>query len=233
MEELIRTIQELNKISFIDIIQVVISVLSMVISGFALFYAIKVPKTIANEQNRIALLEKRTQTYLVFEKMIKGILSLPLTLRNAHGLKLTKKYDVFTEEFNTNFAMAGFLFSPDLNHDIERLKDLYNWIHLYDCRIYDGLSLINNDEEKNLILELFMKDFREEIKESELEELKMLCQKYKFDEESYDEDGECEYISTDLYKLSCEQQVYEKEADELGPIVLENMRKEIQISNNI
>lgn len=233
MEELIRTIQDLNKISFINVIQIVISILSMIISGFALFYAIKVPKTIANEQNKIALLEKRTQTYLVFEKMIQGTLSLPVTLRNAHGLKITKKYDVFTEEFNTNFAMAGFLFSSNLKHDTERLKDLYNWIHLYDCHIDDGLRLINNDEEKNLLLQLFMKDFMEEIKENELEELKKLCQKYKFDYELYDEDGECEYISTDLYKLSREQQVYEKEANELGPIVLKNMINEIQISNII
>ena len=232
MEELIRTIQELNKISFIDIIQVVISILSMVISGFALFYAIKVPKTIANEQNKIALLEKRTQIYLEFVKMIRSTLSLPITFRNAHGLHI-KKFNVLSEEFNTNFAMAGFLFSSDLKLNTEHLKDLYIRIHWYDSCIDDGLRLINNDEEKNRIIQLTIKDFMEEIKENELEELKMLCQKYKFDYETYDEDGECEYISTDLYKLSCEQQVYEKEADELGPIVLENMRKEIQISNNI
>ncbi|MBQ6864693.1 MAG: hypothetical protein IJO14_10710 [Clostridia bacterium] len=59
MEELIKVIQELGKLSWMDYVQLVLTVVTIIISALALFYAIRVPKKIAEEQNRIALFEKR------------------------------------------------------------------------------------------------------------------------------------------------------------------------------
>lgn len=59
MEELISAIQQLGQPGCIDYIQMIATVVSVVISGVALFYAISVPKKIASEQNKIALFEKR------------------------------------------------------------------------------------------------------------------------------------------------------------------------------
>ncbi len=59
MKELISAIRELGQPGCIDYIQMIATVISVGISGAALFYAIRVPKKIASEQNKIALFEKR------------------------------------------------------------------------------------------------------------------------------------------------------------------------------
>jgi len=101
MEKLVIAIQELGKISSTDILQIIIAAISVVISGFALFYAIKVPKTIASEQNKIALLEKRTQSYLDFIEIFSGQISWPLALANACGTNI-KRVDVWNKDIKDN-----------------------------------------------------------------------------------------------------------------------------------
>ena len=59
MGELIKAIQELGNLSWIDYIQLGLAFITIIISALALFYAIKVPKRIAEDQNRIALFDKR------------------------------------------------------------------------------------------------------------------------------------------------------------------------------
>ena len=47
MEELIKAIQELGNLSWIDYVQLGLTIITIIISALALFYAIKVPKRIA------------------------------------------------------------------------------------------------------------------------------------------------------------------------------------------
>lgn len=68
MEELIKAIQELGNLSWIDYVQLGLSIVTILISALALFYAIRVPKKIAKEQNNIALFEKRYEFYIIFTK---------------------------------------------------------------------------------------------------------------------------------------------------------------------
>ncbi len=68
MEELIKAIQELGNLSWIDYVQLGLTIITIIISALALFYAIKVPKKIAEEQNRIALFEKRYEAFQFFER---------------------------------------------------------------------------------------------------------------------------------------------------------------------
>ena len=62
MEELIKVIQELGNLSWIDYVQLVLTIITIIISALALFYAIKVPKRIAEDQNKIALFDNTTKT---------------------------------------------------------------------------------------------------------------------------------------------------------------------------
>lgn len=48
---------------FIDWLAVVLSIFSIVISGAAIWFAVRVPKTIADRQNKITLFEKRHDSY--------------------------------------------------------------------------------------------------------------------------------------------------------------------------
>ena len=63
MEDLIRAIRDLGQYAFWDYILFGANVISVIISAFALFAAIRVPKKIAKSQNDIALFEKRYQLY--------------------------------------------------------------------------------------------------------------------------------------------------------------------------
>ena len=68
MEDLIRAIQDLGQYAFWDYILFGANVISVIISAFALFAAIRVPKKIAENQNKIALFEKRYECFQFFEK---------------------------------------------------------------------------------------------------------------------------------------------------------------------
>ncbi len=66
---------------------VIISVLSVGVSGLAIYYAIQVPKKIADRQDKIALFEKRYEVLQVYEKCINlyNAVSKQLTLDEFHN----------------------------------------------------------------------------------------------------------------------------------------------------
>lgn len=68
MEELVNSIRELGNLSWLDYVQLGLTVVTIIISALALFYAIRIPKKIAEEQNRIALFEKRYEAFQLFER---------------------------------------------------------------------------------------------------------------------------------------------------------------------
>lgn len=60
------SIDALAQPRFIDWLAVVFSFVSIAISGVAIWFAVQVPKKIANKQNKIALFEKRYECFVVF-----------------------------------------------------------------------------------------------------------------------------------------------------------------------
>lgn len=65
LEELIVAVNGLANPTFFDWITLLVSGVAVIISGLAIYYAIMVPKTLANQKNRITLFEKRYGFYLV------------------------------------------------------------------------------------------------------------------------------------------------------------------------
>lgn len=70
MKEIVEAINKLGETNCIDYVQLVATVVSVIISAIAVIYAVKVPKKIAEEQNRIALFEKRYSLYVDFTKVL-------------------------------------------------------------------------------------------------------------------------------------------------------------------
>ena len=68
MEELIEVIQGLKQPGCIDYIQLGSAIVSVIASIIAVFVAIRVPKTIAENQNKIALFEKRYELFQFYRK---------------------------------------------------------------------------------------------------------------------------------------------------------------------
>lgn len=87
MEELIKAIQELGNLSWIDYVQLGLTIVTILISALALFYAIRVPKKIAEEQNKIALFDKRYEAFQLFERCV----SFNNALQNSETIEDMRK----------------------------------------------------------------------------------------------------------------------------------------------
>ena len=51
-----------------DCVQIVLNVIEIIILAFTLYYAVRIPKIIAAEQNKIALFDKRYEVFRFYEK---------------------------------------------------------------------------------------------------------------------------------------------------------------------
>ena len=94
MEELIRVIQELGELSWMDYVQLILTIITIIISAVALIFAIRIPRKIAEEQNRIALFEKRYNIFQFYEKCI----SFSNALKRAETLEEMQKSCDFSFE---------------------------------------------------------------------------------------------------------------------------------------
>lgn len=145
MEELIKAIEELGNLSWIDYAQLGLTIVTIIISALALFYAIKVPKRIAEDQNRIALFEKRYEEVkrigLIFTEFdrIKGKTESILfketsrkdTLRILNDCK--KSLAVISENIN---GMYQYLFD-------QSICDKIKFIHLSHAKIIDEIQSLD------------------------------------------------------------------------------------------
>lgn len=64
-------IQAASQPGWVECLSIVISSISVVVSGIAIWFAIRVPKQIAEEQNKISLFEKRLQCYNALKTVIE------------------------------------------------------------------------------------------------------------------------------------------------------------------
>lgn len=62
------SINALAQPRFIDWLAVILSFFSVVLSGTAIWFAVRVPKKIADRQDKIALFEKRYECFQIFQK---------------------------------------------------------------------------------------------------------------------------------------------------------------------
>lgn len=98
---------------------------SSIISGVAIWFAVSVPKHIAQDQNNIALFEKKFASYSVFLKYT----SFAETIRNI------KTRDQLRRAFSLNFMEHG---------DVTDLKELILIIKNDEKQLMSGLFLFSN-----------------------------------------------------------------------------------------
>ena len=98
MEELIRVIQELGELSWMDYVQLILTIITIIISAVALIFAIRIPRKIAEAQNKIALFEKRYNIFQFYEKCI----SFSNALKRAETLEEMQKSCNFSFDSTNN-----------------------------------------------------------------------------------------------------------------------------------
>lgn len=128
LQLLIETMDNLSQPHFFDWITIFISGISILISSLAIFFAVKIPKTIASKQNTISLFEKRYNTMIEIIDILnlKHTIKIVLSLHEKYELKgIRKSLAIYTFSFlkesnlktNPDFNLTK---TPDENVDIIR-----------------------------------------------------------------------------------------------------------------
>ena len=96
MKEIVEAINKLGETSWMDYVQLGATVVGIIISALAVIYAVKGPKKIAEEQNDIALFDKRAKFYFDFCRCISFCEGLD-TVETSGGARMIF-YTMFSNE---------------------------------------------------------------------------------------------------------------------------------------
>lgn len=127
MNELIQAIQDIGKNNILDYLQVFATIAGVIISVLALIYAIKVPKKIAEEQNKISLFEKRLAAYAALQKY--EAFSIQLACTNEKDKYIKTFVYCFYESKSTKLSVyEAFLQVYSISKPLLMIPFLFNGI---------------------------------------------------------------------------------------------------------
>lgn len=128
-------IQATSQPGWVECLSIVISSISVVVSGIAIWFAIRVPKQIAEQQNKIALFERRydcfqffEECFILYKKTIDGAENEKIEKQCCHMLGVCEIKDVTKEivekrtgEIEYVLHQMEFLFEGMCESDVARL----------------------------------------------------------------------------------------------------------------
>lgn len=131
-EELIEAVYALSQPTYFDWITLCVSMVAVVFSGLAIYFAILIPKTLANQKNRISLFEKRYEIYLLLldlHSIFQGIHQHPQ--RNemkilVDAMERFKKQQGFTDNCKFYNHIVTALNSPKYFFSFETSEERYS-----------------------------------------------------------------------------------------------------------
>ena len=231
MEAIVNLIRELGKGDFFDYIQLLVTAVGIIISALAVYYAVKVPKTIAKGQNKIALFEKRFETYTELEKSFHYGVVTELSFGNSIFKRKIKKPLMDECDWYKEFMFkksvlqkASFLYnkpiSEKLNEIITLLEDYYDNEMVLEEGV-DNFSESDLDKYTKLRLELT------EWKKDTVSELEEISNRYPYVTATY-KNKKQEY---NVYSLDMKQLQVAKQISDLLDEVFEEIAFEMSVYN--
>ena len=198
----------------------------VIASVVAIWYAIQVPKKIADRQDKIALFEKRIDIYKKFKGHINSCQWSPCAIFNEAYPKekgSIKRTNPLSEEILSLYLVISMLF-PQLKNQINDLHQIEKKIYSIDSDISTGLGCLKA-QNLNRVLELFEQQERYGLTSEEQEEL------HKKSNTCYEDyDGEKNfYVPCNLYEMDNEQSKYCSQFTNLSKKIISAMESEIQI----
>ncbi|MBS6174109.1 MAG: hypothetical protein KH760_06500 [Clostridiales bacterium] len=169
MEELIVAVQSLGQKGCFDYIQLGTTIMSVLISVIAIIFAIRVPKQIADRQDRISLFEKRYDCYTTIQKFLvvakqienektKKAIQVAFRMYLGNAEDITKNINlttflVFLKQKESILISGEFLFNK---YDAKLLQEILsvslNLVRLSSENDNNKLSEILSDREEVIIL---------------------------------------------------------------------------------
>ncbi len=231
MEAIVNFIRELGRGDFIDYIQLLVTAIGIIISALAVYYAVKVPKTIAKEQNKIALFEKRFETYTELNKTFYYRVVTEVALGNYILKRKIKRPYMDESEWYKEFRLkksvlqkASFLFNKPISERLNEISVLLE--NYYDNEIVLGEGIDNFtesdfDEYTKLRIDLT------EWKKDTVSELEKISNRYPSMTVAY-KNKKQEY---NVYSLDMKQMQVAKQISNLLDEVFEEIALEMSVYN--
>lgn len=161
IDSIVNSIDALAQPRFIDWLTVILSAFSIAISGAAIWFAVQVPKKIANRQDKIALFEKRYCAY-------SSLLTLQLFSHaidkeffkddtpDEHGAlwDISAKAGLYCLQFATVFGYQPRLLYGQLN--AESVSQTITILKKFETELYmlPFLFKLTNDEKDDMVKEI-------------------------------------------------------------------------------
>jgi len=148
--QIINAIKRLGHPNWLDYLQVIASIMSIIISALAVIMAVRIPKKIADKQDKIALFDKRFGAYQIFAKYS----AFAEQIKNTNGIENYR--NEFVNMFGLN-VMDEFSGTIALGKLIQVSEPIKNAVFLFDnitdeelTKLYSSIcsfvvSLSNND----------------------------------------------------------------------------------------
>ncbi len=172
--EITRAISCLGNPNWIDYVQIISSIISIIISAFAVIMAIRVPKEISNRQDQISLFDKRFAAYDIFlryDAFTTGIDEL-------EGIEIYREcfMDMFFLEERTEFEFQKALFKlVQLSTPLQHMPFLFENItdsemDMLFSSMFGFVSAISNNSNVEECKERLVNNIKE-FKEKHLESI--------------------------------------------------------------
>lgn len=200
------------------------------VSIVALFISIWVPWLIAKKQNKIALFEKRIDTYMKLEKCFQQRTPFSFVIANrAYHAKNKSNLNPFKGE-NESLVFTTYMLFPATKSILEELGKIYQEITEIDSQISDGLDylMMSNETRYKRILELYEMEAMFDVGDTVINELREISDTY-YRIPSKNDCDDWDYAPCNLYELTEKQSDLMKKAKELEKSTLAMLEKEMQI----
>ena len=127
LDTIAKNIQALAEPKFIEYIALLISFISVIVSGLAIWFAVQVPKKIADRQDKIALFEKKYEAYDIICKcqlFAVGILASEQTKESIKSIFIRAFYPELSKDDELNLSnLSPFYLS--ISKELVQIKLLF------------------------------------------------------------------------------------------------------------
>lgn len=216
-----------------DAISAVAGWAGAVVSAVALIFAIRIPKIIAAQQDKIALFEKRNELYSKLATMFYDKPLMHTAYLNEHDRRHNVKpsfagYNSYMkqEKENSLLTEASFLFSPAIGKKVDDLIKLRKRFYAIERLLEEGITYLSDADFEALFTECVDMLISQA---ADIEKIKSIADRSPFIKagEPLGKDGKP--VIYNLYELGTEQDGVEQQAKELQDEIMADIVEEMRI----
>lgn len=209
---------------------------SAVASVAAVWAAIRIPKKIAERQDKIELFELKFKAYTAVAEMLGTVDFMAVGLINGYQMRKNgtlpfermKSWQRAKEEEHL-ILRSKFLFCDEVGELIEKLLAKRAELSRVEAIVEEGAKKFPSLDDLDVFYDFMEAEALWGYTSVEREQIKALTQRNLFLHTEFDENGSSKEVVYDLYELCQTEEIIMKEAQKLHKELLQAMEKELRI----